>query len=80
MAMLHYSVKLTRTPAEMRGADVELLRQHGLDDRAIHDIAAVAAYFNFVNRLALGLGVELESEWMEPIAGKFIRKKRPPVA
>ncbi|MBI2944921.1 MAG: peroxidase [Candidatus Wallbacteria bacterium] len=75
--MLHFAVKLTRTPAEMRRADVELLRQIGHDDRSIHDIAAVTAYFNFVNRLALGLGVELESDWAEPEAGKRLRRKRP---
>jgi hypothetical protein len=32
----------------------------GLDDRAIHDLCAIVAYFNFVNRIADGLGVELE--------------------
>ncbi len=44
----------------MFAADVETLRGAGLSDAAIHDAAAVTAYFNFVNRLALGLGVELE--------------------
>jgi alkylhydroperoxidase family enzyme len=39
---------------------VHALRDAGLDDRGIHDLAAVAAYFNFVNRLASGLGVDLE--------------------
>jgi hypothetical protein len=32
----------------------------------IHDAAAVIAYFAFVNRLADGLGVDLESYWDEP--------------
>ena len=32
----------------------------GLGDAAIHDAACVVACFNFVNRIALGLGVELE--------------------
>lgn len=41
-------------------ADIEDLRAEGLSDAAIHDGAAIVAYFNFVNRLALGLGVELE--------------------
>lgn len=40
--------------------DLLPLREAGLDDRGIHDFAAVVAYFNFVNRIALGLGVELE--------------------
>jgi uncharacterized peroxidase-related enzyme len=60
LAMLNYAVKLTQTPGDMIAADVEPLRVHGFDDRAIHDICAVAAYYAFVNRIADGLGVELE--------------------
>ena len=59
-AMLAFAVKLTRTPAEMTAADVASLRALGFDDRAIHDICATVAYFAFVNRIADGLGVELE--------------------
>ena len=59
-AMLAFAVKLTRTPAEMTAADVDALRSSGFDDRAIHDICAIVAYFAFVNRIADGLGVELE--------------------
>lgn len=44
----------------MTADDVQALRDAGLQDRAIHDVAAVVAYFNYVNRVALGLGVELE--------------------
>ena len=58
--MLEYAVKLTRTPSEINAADVEVLRGVGFDDRAIHDICAITAYFAFVNRIADGLGVELE--------------------
>jgi uncharacterized peroxidase-related enzyme len=61
-AMLDYAVKLTRAPSEIGPADVERLRAAGFDDRGIHDVCAVAAYYGFVNRLADGLGVELESE------------------
>ena len=60
-AMLDYAAKLTHRPNEMVAADVEELRQQGFDDRAIHDICAITAYFAFVNRIADGLGVELES-------------------
>jgi alkylhydroperoxidase family enzyme len=41
-------------------SDVDALRAAGFDDRAIHDICAITAYFAFVNRIADGLGVELE--------------------
>ena len=59
-AMLGYAVKLTRSPGDIAQKDVEALRAAGFDDRAIHDICAITAYFAFVNRIADGLGVELE--------------------
>lgn len=62
-AMLRFVVKLTRAPGEMERRDVEALSDRGFDGRAIHDIVLVAAYFAFVNRLADGLGVELEGRW-----------------
>lgn len=45
-----------------REAQVEKLRELGASDRAILDAELVIAYFNFVNRLVLGLGVELEDD------------------
>lgn len=59
-AMLGYVSKLTRTPEAIECDDVDALRAQGFDDRAIHDICAVASYYAFVNRIAGGLGVELE--------------------
>ena len=59
--MLDYTVKLTETPADVSEADVIRLRSQGFDDRGIHDICSIAAYFAFVNRVADGLGVELEN-------------------
>ncbi len=38
------------------------LREAGLSDRAIHDAAQVTAYFNYINRIADGLGVDPEPE------------------
>ncbi|EMR01636.1 peroxidase-related enzyme [Cesiribacter andamanensis] len=38
------------------------LRETGLDDRALLDATLVISYFNFVNRLVLGLGVALEED------------------
>ena len=49
----------------MERADVKGLRRHGFNDRAIHDIVQVVAYFNYINRIADGLGVDLEPD-MEP--------------
>jgi alkylhydroperoxidase family enzyme len=42
-------------------ADIDRLRGAGFDDRAIHDACAVIGYFAFVNRIADGLGVEMET-------------------
>lgn len=61
LAMLDYAVKLTRAPGDMTEADISSLRAQGFDDRAIHDICAITAYYAFVNRIADGLGVELEN-------------------
>jgi uncharacterized peroxidase-related enzyme len=61
LAMLEYAVKLTRLPGAMTAADVDSLRAQGFGDRAIHDICAITAYYAFVNRIADGLGVELEN-------------------
>ncbi len=49
----------------MSRQDVDTLRKLGWSDRAIHDAAQVTAYFNYINRLADGLGVDLE-EGMPP--------------
>lgn len=59
--MLQYAAKLTAEPQRLAAADVAKLRLVGFNDRAIHDICAVVAYFAFVNRIADGLGVELEN-------------------
>ena len=61
--MLDYAVKLTRDPGGMTPGDTEALRGVGFDDRAILDICQVVSYYNYVNRLADGLGVELEEGW-----------------
>ncbi len=62
-AILDYAVKLTRRPREMEQTDVETLRRVGLEDGEILDVCQVTGYFAFVNRLADGLGVELEPYW-----------------
>jgi len=60
-AMLKYSEKLTLRPWDMEEKDVIRLRDVGFTDAAILDINQVTSYFAFVNRVADGLGVELES-------------------
>ena len=58
--LLRFALQLTDQPASVKKSDIEELRGVGLDDRAIHDACQVVAYFAYVNRVADGLGVELE--------------------
>ncbi|MFT7474026.1 MAG: alkylhydroperoxidase family enzyme [Verrucomicrobiales bacterium] len=59
--MLTYAVKLTHTPGEMNRADVDALRAVDFSDRDVLDITEVISYYAYVNRIADGLGVQIES-------------------
>lgn len=58
-AIAAYAFKLTTEPGAMVKADVEQLRQNGLSDDDVLELAHVVAYFNYANRVANGLGVPL---------------------
>lgn len=60
--ILQHAGKLTTDPHRVSADDVQKLRDLGLSDRDILDITLVTAYFNFVNRIALGLGVAYSEE------------------
>ncbi len=64
-AMLTYAVKLTVEPWNMEEKDVINLRNAGFADTDILDINQIVGYYAYVNRLADGLGVELEAFWQE---------------
>ncbi len=59
--MLTFAVKLTKTPGAMEDADVDALRSAGFSDRDILDIVEVVGYYAYANRIADGLGIELET-------------------
>jgi alkylhydroperoxidase family enzyme len=59
-------MKLTHTPDKMSRSDIDALRGQGLSDRAVSDAVQVIAYFNYINRVADGLGVDLEPEMPPP--------------
>lgn len=59
-ALCLFAEKLTREPGACGEANLAPLRALGLSDRALHDLVLVIGYFNFVNRIASGLAVELE--------------------
>jgi uncharacterized peroxidase-related enzyme len=56
-AMLDYVAQLTRDAKAVTPEDLERLRQHGFDDTAILQINLIASWFNYINRVADGLGV-----------------------
>jgi len=60
LALCAYAEKVTLTLEQMTEADLDVLRQHGFDDRAIHDATQVISYFNYINRIADALGVDQE--------------------
>ena len=57
-----HAEKLTSAPAAMTESDLDPLRAEGLSDQDILDVTLVVAYFNFVNRIAMGLGVSYSAE------------------
>ncbi len=69
LAILGYVEKLTRTPGAMCRDDVETMKAAGLSEREILDVNQITGYFNYVNRVADGLGVPLEHYWHEDPSG-----------
>ncbi len=61
-ALADYALKLTATPGACSRADVQALRATGASDLEIHATVQVASYFNYINRVADALGVDLDPE------------------
>lgn len=55
--MLNFAVKLTKEAYKMQPEDVERLRAVGFDDTGVLQITLIAAWFNYINRVADTLGV-----------------------
>lgn len=62
-AMLEFALQMAQAPDTVEEADREALRQEGFSDRAIWDIAAVAAFFNMTNRLASAVDMRPNPEY-----------------
>ena len=62
--IVRHAEKLTSAPGAMTESDLGELRAEGLSDGDILDITLIVGYFNFVNRIALGLGVEFTADEM----------------
>ena len=58
--MLDFAVKLTKDPAKNTKADLQKLRDLGLDEQQVLSTVLITCLFNFMTRLADGLGVEIQ--------------------
>ena len=68
-ALCTFAEKLSLDPRASSAADIDGLREHGFDDRAIHDAVQIIGFFNYINRVADALGVEPETftkAWEKP--------------
>jgi uncharacterized peroxidase-related enzyme len=61
-SMLEYADLLTRNPSAVTEKEVSAMRSVGLSDGDVLTVNLVVSYFNFVNRIAEGLGVEVSEE------------------
>lgn len=64
LALVRFAEKLTRTPAAVTEEDVQVLRDNGFDDPGISSCVQVVSYFNYINRIAEGLGIDHE-DWID---------------
>jgi alkylhydroperoxidase family enzyme len=55
--MIDYVVKLTKDATKVSPEDHDRLRSAGFDDRAVLQITLIAAWFNYINRVADALGI-----------------------
>ena len=63
--MLEFAHKLNFEAGKVNQGDVDALRAAGVDDRGVLDIVLVVSLFNFMNRLADGLGVPPQAKFLE---------------
>jgi uncharacterized peroxidase-related enzyme len=73
-ALCDYAIKLTLAPGQMVSNDVERLCQAGFTDDQITVAAQVIAYFNYITRIAQGLGVDHEI-WMSVPFEEWVAQK-----
>ena len=62
LAVMGLAEKVAGDALSVTQEDVDRLKRLGLSDAEIFEVAFTAAYFNYTNRVAEGLGVEAEPE------------------
>ena len=63
-----FATKLTRDPTNLQESDVQEPRTLGPDGQQILSTVGITCLFNFMNRLADGLGVDIPGEWQEAMS------------
>jgi uncharacterized peroxidase-related enzyme len=70
VALLDFAVKLTKCPSGLSKDHLNALRGHGLNDEQLVDAVHCISYFNFINRVLDGLGVDPEPSMRYGKAGE----------
>lgn len=65
LLLCRYAEQLTKDPSADTSELIQSMQNYGYSDRAILDATQVVAYFNFVNRMVLGLGVSFTEQEMK---------------
>lgn len=56
-ALFRFADKLTRHPDDIEESDADAVKKAGWDDAAVRETVLTVAYFNYINRVSLGLGL-----------------------
>ena len=59
-SLFHYARKLTLTPSRVIQSDVQAIYDMGWSEDALHSVMAITCTFNFMNRIAPGMGIDVE--------------------
>ncbi|MDA9275810.1 hypothetical protein N9Q11_02600 [Acidimicrobiia bacterium] len=59
--MCLFAEKLTLQPSTISQLDIDTLSNYDLTDKEISEIVQIVSYFNYINRVADGLGLEPEN-------------------
>ena len=71
--VLAFVRKLTLSPGNIMGSDVDEIFAAGWDDRALHDAVAICGLYNLMNRLVNGLGAEASENYIRMAAERVAR-------
>ena len=67
--MLHFAVRMTLEPAGLTQSEVDRLKSAGFEDKDIVSVVLVTCLFNFMNRVASSLGVEVPISFQRSVEG-----------